>query len=254
MNFLKWFLLWAVIPPLWAILIRKKGMKKRWIIPLMLLSPVSVYIWGIILIIVLFFLLSFLHTEDFSKIKTLETREDICVLTEMTDFPEFTFEGRSDDPWNYQTWYYFTFKDSLTETQQKRFTERCRDFNNARWEQTDTASWRCVSNNVEMTVRKDGFTINESHMGMGVDSLTIPGLSLPPHEMVSKTHWIVGPDYTNNFVIKLHQSPRRSFYKNWTYDPKKQEYSFETRDEHNNEWFLRTRKGSKVIRITYTDF
>lgn len=33
------------VTPFWAIKIRKTGMKKRWIIPLMLLSPVSVTLW-----------------------------------------------------------------------------------------------------------------------------------------------------------------------------------------------------------------
>ena len=254
MNILKWFLLWALIPPLWAILIRKKGMKKRWIIPLMLLSPVSVSILLPVLFLLLFILALYIDADNFSKVKTLETREEICELTEMADFPEFTYKGRSENSWEMRTMSYFTFTDSLTDVQLNRFRAKCKELDNPRWQQIDSATWSCVSNSVEMIVRKDGFTINESHMGMGVDSLTIPGLSLPPHDMVSKTHWIVGPEYTNNFVIKLHQSPRPSFYKNWTYDSKKQEYSIETRDEHNNEWFLRTRKGSKVIRITYTDF
>ena len=42
--------------------------------------------------------------------------------------------------------------------------------------------------------------------------------------------------------------------KDWTYDPKNKEYSLGINDERNNIWSLTTRKGSKVIRICYTDF
>ena len=112
MNFLKWFLLWAVIPPLWVILIRKKGMKKRWIISLMLLSPVSVSIWLPVLFLLLFILALYIDADNFSKVKTLETREEICELTQMADFPEFTYNGRSEDSWDMRTMSYFTFTDS----------------------------------------------------------------------------------------------------------------------------------------------
>lgn len=258
MNFLKWFLLWALIPPLWAILIRKKGMKKRWIIPLMLLSPMSVIIcviiWLPVLLVLLFIIALGADSERFSNVKTLETREEICELTQMADFPEFTYNGRSEDSWDMRTMSYFTFTDSLTEVQLKRFSAKCKELDNPRWQQIDSATWTCVSNSVEMTIRKDGFTIEQSHILGSPNVDSIPNLTLPPYEIVSQTHWLCGPDYSDDIVIKLKKAPTASFYKDWTYDPKNKEYSLGINDERNNIWSLTTRKGSKVIRICYTDF
>ena len=254
MNILKWFLLWAVIPPLWAILIRKKGMKKRWIIPLMLLSPVSVSIWLPVLFLLLFILALYIDADNFSKVKTLETREEICELTQMADFPEFTYNGRSEDSWDMRTMSYFTFTDSLTEVQLKRFSAKCKELDNPRWQQIDSATWTCVSNSVEMRLRKDGFTIEQSHIGGSPQIDSIPNLTLPPYEIVSQTHWLCGPDYADDIVIKLEKVPTSSFYKDWTYDAQSKKYTFEVTDKYNNRWSLTARKGSKVIRINYTDF
>lgn len=254
MNFLKWFLLWAVIPPLWAILIRKKGMKKRWIIPLMLLSPVSVSIWLPVLFLLLFILALYIDADNFSKVKTLETREEICELTEMADFPEFTYKGRSENSWEMRTMSYFTFTDSLTDVQLNRFRAKCKELDNPRWQQIDSATWACVSNSVEMRLRKDGFTIEQSHIGGSPQIDSIPNLTLPPYEIVSQTHWLCGPDYADDIVIKLEKVPTSSFYKDWTYDAQTQTYTLGIYDKYQNIWSLTARKGSKVIRINYTDF
>lgn len=251
---LKWFLLWMLLPPFWAIKIRKTGMKKRWIIPLMLLSPVCMCLWVPLLFLLLFLLAVYIDAERFSNVKTLETREDICELTEMTDFPEFTYEGRSENAWDMRIMSYFTFTESLTDTQLNRFHAKCKELDNPRWEQTDSATWTCVSNNVEMTIRKDGFTIEESIIGGSPQIDSIPNLTLPPYQIVSQTHWLCGPDYADDIVILLDKVPTSTFFKDWTYDPQSKKYTFEVSDKYNDLWTLTARKGSKVIRISCTDF
>ena len=229
-------------------------MKKRWIIPLMLLSPVSVSIWLPVLFLLLFILALYIDADNFSKVKTLETREEICELTEMADFPEFTYNGRSENSWEMRTMSYFTFIDSLTDDQLNSFCAKCKELDNSRWQQIDSATWTCVSNSVEMRLRKDGFTIEQSHIGGSPQIDSIPNLTLPPYEIVSQTHWLCGPDYADDIVIKLEKVPTSSFFKDWTYDAQSKKYTFEVTDKYNNLWFLTARKGSKVIRINYTDF
>lgn len=95
------------------------------------------------------FLLAMYHdAARLSEIKTLKTREEICEFTEMADFPEFTFDGRSDDSWNIRTTSYFSFTDTLTEAQLNRFSAKCKELDNPRWQQTDSATWTCMSSGV----------------------------------------------------------------------------------------------------------
>jgi hypothetical protein len=54
---------------------------------------------------------------------------------------------------------YYTFTDSLTKTELKRFSAKCKELDNPRWQQINSATRTFVSNRVEMRIRKDGFTI-----------------------------------------------------------------------------------------------
>ena len=146
------------------------------------------------------------------------------------------------------------FTESLIDAQLNRFRVKCKELDNPHWQQIDSATWTCVSNSVEMRIRKDGFTVEQNHIGGSPQIDSIPNLTLPPYEIVSQTHWLCGPDYTDDIVILLDKVPTSTFYKDWTYDPQSKEYTLGVYDKYNNIWFLRARKGSKVIRISCTDF
>lgn len=149
---------------------------------------------------------------------------------------------------------YYTFTDSLTKTELKRFSAKCKELDNPRWQQINSATRTFVSNRVEMRIRNDGFTIQQSHIGGSPPIDSIPNLKFPPYEIVSQTHWLYGPDYADDIVIKLEKVPTSSFYKDWTYDPQSKKYTFEVSDKYDDLWTLTARKGSKVIRISCTDF
>lgn len=105
-----------------------------------------------------------------------------------------------------------------------------------------------------MTIHKDKFMIEESHIDGSLNIDSIPNLTLPPYEIISQTRWIYGPDYSDDIVIKLPKVPTSAFYKDWTYGAANKKYTFEVYDEYQNRWSLTARKGSKVIRINYADF
>ena len=276
-QWMKWFLLWMFIPPLFAVNKRKEGMKWKWLIPLLLLSPVSMLFWVPCLLAVLLIVgvcFESANTEVPYEEVTYKTHADICALTEMADFPECTHISSYRDSWNAVIASHYEFKDSLTTTQQKAFTAKCQELNNAYWHKIDSVTWHyergwneeyCPlgkpsgvaksSDNIEIYIRKKGFTILQGYVNAGkLEADKIPNLELPPYEMISTTFWTCGPDYTHSGVIRLKKVPQSSFYNGWEYNEEFDTYTYEVYDEYSNLWRLSSRKGSKIVDIDYVDF
>ena len=215
---------------------KRYGMRYWWVgIFLMLMSPAAIVTFGTLYIARYEYLPSHLDDDEVPY----KEYKDIAAITELDDFPTFTYSGNWVEPaiWEQHTHVNFDFDHELSAEYIEKLKELCTDEDNVYWTdkgdscfefhrawdgkyiKSPISSVRCEAS-FEMSITKKGFTIHlndgatELHLEDFADNKTLSkntGVTFPSCSVKTFHCQPRPPDAYGEYTLLLDKKPSKKF-------------------------------------------